>query len=76
MVGAAVFERYRAAVLADDLNACAEVAQAIRIPVATGENNYTRYEFRELMFARRARSSTVSGRFSRSIAHGNRSASG
>jgi L-alanine-DL-glutamate epimerase-like enolase superfamily enzyme len=35
--------------LADDLAACAEVAHAIRIPVATGENLYTRYEFRELI---------------------------
>jgi L-alanine-DL-glutamate epimerase-like enolase superfamily enzyme len=38
---------YEEPVLADDLAACAEVARAIRIPVATGENNYTRYEFRE-----------------------------
>jgi L-alanine-DL-glutamate epimerase-like enolase superfamily enzyme len=34
---------YEEPVLADDLAACAEVARAIRIPVATGENNYTRY---------------------------------
>jgi L-alanine-DL-glutamate epimerase-like enolase superfamily enzyme len=40
---------YEEPVLADDLAACAEVARAIRIPVATGENNYTRYEFRELI---------------------------
>jgi L-alanine-DL-glutamate epimerase-like enolase superfamily enzyme len=46
---------YEEPVLADDLAACAEVAQAIRIPVATGENNYTRYEFRELIERRAAR---------------------
>jgi len=40
---------YEEPVLADDISACAEVARAIRIPVATGENNYTRYEFRELV---------------------------
>jgi L-alanine-DL-glutamate epimerase-like enolase superfamily enzyme len=36
-------------VLADDPAGCAEVARAIRIPVATGENAYTRFEFRELI---------------------------
>ena len=46
---------YEEPVLADDIAACAEVAQAIRIPVATGENNYTRYEFRELVERRAAR---------------------
>jgi L-alanine-DL-glutamate epimerase-like enolase superfamily enzyme len=46
---------YEEPVLADDLAACAEVAQAIRIPVATGENNYTRFEFRELIERRAAR---------------------
>ena len=46
---------YEEPVLADDLAACAEVAHAIRIPVATGENNYTRYEFRELIERRAAR---------------------
>src|SRR5918992_858777 len=40
---------YEEPVLADDLSACAEVAAKIKIPVATGENNYTRYEFRELI---------------------------
>jgi L-alanine-DL-glutamate epimerase-like enolase superfamily enzyme len=40
---------YEEPVLADDLLSCAEVAARIRIPVATGENNYTRYEFRELI---------------------------
>jgi L-alanine-DL-glutamate epimerase-like enolase superfamily enzyme len=42
-------------VLADDLAACAEVARSIRIPVATGENNYTRFEFRDLLERRGAR---------------------
>jgi len=46
---------YEEPVLADDLSACAEVARAIRIPVATGENNYTRFEFRELIERRAAR---------------------
>jgi L-talarate/galactarate dehydratase len=46
---------YEEPVLADDLAACAEVARAIRIPVATGENNYTRFEFRELIERRAAR---------------------
>jgi len=46
---------YEEPVLADDLAACAEVAQAIPIPVATGENNYTRFEFRELIERRAAR---------------------
>ncbi len=36
-------------VLADDIAACAEVARAIRIPIATGENHQTRYEFRNLI---------------------------
>jgi L-alanine-DL-glutamate epimerase-like enolase superfamily enzyme len=46
---------YEEPVLADDLAGCAEVARAIRIPVATGENNYTRFEFRELCERRAAR---------------------
>jgi L-alanine-DL-glutamate epimerase-like enolase superfamily enzyme len=41
-------------VLADDLAACAEVARAITIPVATGENNQTRFEFREAIERRAA----------------------
>jgi len=36
-------------VLADDVTACAEVARAIRIPIATGENHQTRFEFRNLI---------------------------
>src|SRR2546428_1294304 len=46
---------YEEPVLADDIAACAEVSQKIGIPVATGENNYTRYEFRELIERRAAR---------------------
>jgi L-alanine-DL-glutamate epimerase-like enolase superfamily enzyme len=40
---------YEEPVLADDLAACAEVARGINIPVATGETNYTRFEFRDLI---------------------------
>ncbi len=46
---------YEEPVLADDIAACAEVARSIKIPVATGENNYTRFEFRELIERRAAR---------------------
>lgn len=46
---------YEEPVLADDIAACAEVARAINIPVATGENNYTRYEFRDLLERNAAR---------------------
>ncbi len=46
---------YEEPVLADDLAACAEVSRRIKIPVATGENNYTRYEFRELIERKAAR---------------------
>jgi L-alanine-DL-glutamate epimerase-like enolase superfamily enzyme len=46
---------YEEPVLADDIASCAEVATAIRIPVATGENNYTRFEFRDLIERRAAR---------------------
>ncbi len=42
-------------VLADDIASCAEVARSIRIPVATGENNQTRFEFRELIERQAAR---------------------
>jgi L-alanine-DL-glutamate epimerase-like enolase superfamily enzyme len=45
---------YEEPVLADDLAGCAEVARAITIPVATGENNYTRFEFREAIERRAA----------------------
>jgi L-alanine-DL-glutamate epimerase-like enolase superfamily enzyme len=48
-------EWYEEPVLADDVAGCAEVARAIRIPVATGENNYSRFEFRELIERRAAR---------------------
>ena len=46
---------YEEPVNADDVDGCAEVARATRIPVATGENAYTRYEFRELIEKRAAR---------------------
>jgi L-alanine-DL-glutamate epimerase-like enolase superfamily enzyme len=46
---------YEEPVLADDLAACAEVSARIKIPVATGENHYTRYEFRELIERKAAR---------------------
>jgi L-alanine-DL-glutamate epimerase-like enolase superfamily enzyme len=44
---------YEEPVLADDYAGMAEVARRIRIPVAAGENHYTRWEFREL-FERKA----------------------
>lgn len=46
---------YEEPVIADDIAACSEVAEKINIPVATGENNYTRYEFRELIEKKAAR---------------------
>ena len=46
---------YEEPVLADDFRALEEVSRKIRIPVATGENNYTRYEFRELIERKAAR---------------------
>jgi len=46
---------YEEPVLADDIEACAEVARSITIPVATGENHYTRFEFRELLERKAAR---------------------
>lgn len=46
---------YEEPVLADDIAACADVARSINIPVATGENNYTRYEFRDLIERNAAR---------------------
>ncbi|MBS27908.1 MAG: hypothetical protein CL566_03150 [Alphaproteobacteria bacterium] len=45
---------YEEPVLADNIAQCAEVAGAIAIPVATGENEYTRYGFRDLIEARAA----------------------
>src|SRR5882672_4579110 len=45
---------YEEPVLADDIASCAEVARQINIPVATGENNYTRWEFRDLCERRAA----------------------
>jgi len=46
---------YEEPVLADDFQSLEEVAKSIRIPVATGENNYTRYEFRDLIERKAAR---------------------
>jgi L-alanine-DL-glutamate epimerase-like enolase superfamily enzyme len=40
---------YEEPVSSDDNASCAEVAKSIRIPVATGENHYTRHEFRDLI---------------------------
>ncbi len=40
---------YEEPVTADDNAACAEVSRSIRIPVATGENLYNRYEFKDLL---------------------------
>jgi L-alanine-DL-glutamate epimerase-like enolase superfamily enzyme len=46
---------YEEPVLADDIAGCAEVARRINIPVATGENHYTRYEFKDLLDRKAAR---------------------
>jgi len=40
---------YEEPVLADDLSALQQVAEKIGIPIATGENNFTRWEFRDLI---------------------------
>ena len=40
---------YEEPVLADDLQACAQVAKSIASRWPPGENNYTRYDFRELI---------------------------
>jgi len=40
---------YEEPVLSDDNALCAAVSESIAIPVATGENHYTRYEFRDLI---------------------------
>jgi len=45
---------YEEPVLADNIGECAEVARAIATPVATGENEYTRYGFRDLIEAKAA----------------------
>jgi L-alanine-DL-glutamate epimerase-like enolase superfamily enzyme len=44
---------YEEPVLADDFDAYAEIAREINIPVAAGENHFTRWEFKQL-FARKA----------------------
>jgi L-alanine-DL-glutamate epimerase-like enolase superfamily enzyme len=46
---------YEEPVFADNIDQCAEVAANIPIPVATGENEYTRYGFRDLIMAEAAR---------------------
>ena len=48
------FERYQVGwfeepVLADDIDGLAEIRQAISIPVASGEHEYTKYGFKELI---------------------------
>jgi D-arabinonate dehydratase len=40
---------YEEPTLADDIKGVAEIQKSIKIPVATGENNYTRWEFRDLI---------------------------
>jgi L-alanine-DL-glutamate epimerase-like enolase superfamily enzyme len=40
---------YEEPVYADNIAQCAEVARRINIPVATGENEYTRFGFRDLV---------------------------
>jgi len=40
---------YEEPVLADDLDSYAEVASRINIPIAAGENHYTRWEFKQLL---------------------------
>src|SRR3954464_14771386 len=39
---------YEEPVLADDYDSYAEVSRSIRIPIAGGENHYTRWEFKQL----------------------------
>ena len=46
---------YEEPVSSDDNASCAEVAESISIPVATGENHYTRYEFADLIERKAAR---------------------
>jgi L-alanine-DL-glutamate epimerase-like enolase superfamily enzyme len=46
---------YEEPVSSDDNASCAEVARSISIPVATGENHYTRYEFADLIEKKAAR---------------------
>ena len=46
---------YEEPVLADNIAQCAEVARALNIPIATGENEYTRYGFRDLIEQNAAR---------------------
>ncbi len=46
---------YEEPVSSDDNFSCALVSESIAIPVATGENHYNRYEFRDLIERRAAR---------------------
>jgi D-arabinonate dehydratase len=46
---------YEEPVLADDFCSLEQVAKSVRIPVATGENNYTRFEFRDILERKAAR---------------------
>jgi L-alanine-DL-glutamate epimerase-like enolase superfamily enzyme len=46
---------YEEPVLADDFQSLQDVSQKIGIPIATGENNYTRYEFRDILERKAAR---------------------
>ena len=46
---------YEEPTLADDVEGVSEIQRNIKIPVATGENNYTRWEFRELIERKAAR---------------------
>jgi D-galactarolactone cycloisomerase len=45
---------YEEPVYADNIAQCAEVARRINIPVSTGENEYTRYGFRDLVESKAA----------------------
>jgi D-arabinonate dehydratase len=46
---------YEEPTLADDIKGISEIQKNIKIPVATGENNYTRWEFRDLIEKKAAR---------------------
>jgi hypothetical protein len=50
---------YEEPVYADNIGQCAEVARRINIPVATGENEYTRYGFKDL---RKQKAATILNR--------------
>ena len=46
---------YEEPVLADDLDGYAELGQTLRIPIAAGENHFTRWEFKQLLDRRAAK---------------------